>query len=66
MGCPLLDLRSVFRQRPDNRKEVARFELAALFAYQEPVTESFTGNLANVCRSSATRTIRNNLLHKEL
>jgi hypothetical protein len=57
MGCPLLDLRSVFRQRPENRKEVARFELAALFAYQGPVTESFTGNLANVCRSSATRTI---------
>ena len=66
MGCPLLDLHSVFRQRPDNRKEVARFELAALFAYQEPVTENFTGTLANVCRSSATRTIRNNLLHKEL
>ena len=35
-------------------------------AYQEPVTENFTGNLANVFRSSATRTIRNNLLHKEL
>jgi hypothetical protein len=32
---------------------VARFELAALFAFQEPVTENFTGNLAEVFRSSA-------------
>ena len=53
MGCPLLDLLSVSRQRPDIRKEVARFDLAALFAFQGPVTENFNGNLAEVFRSSA-------------
>jgi len=53
MGCPLLDLLSVSLQRPDIRKEVARFDLAALFAFQSPVTENFNGNLAEVFRSSA-------------
>jgi hypothetical protein len=64
-GCSLWGAHSwaclCFLQRPDNRREVARFDLTALFAYQEPVIENFTGNLANVCRSSATRTIRNNV-----
>jgi hypothetical protein len=53
MGCPLLDLLSVSRQRPDIRKEVADFDLAALFAFQSPVTENFNGNSAEVFRSSA-------------
>jgi hypothetical protein len=35
------------------RKEVARIGLAALFAFQRPVTENFNGNLAEVFRSSA-------------
>jgi hypothetical protein len=53
MGCPLLDLLSVSRQRPDIRKEVTRIDLATLFASQRPVTENFNGNLAEVFRSSA-------------
>jgi hypothetical protein len=48
-----------------HRKEVARFDLTALFAFQRPVTESFNGNLAAVFRSPGN-TIRINLLHKEL
>jgi hypothetical protein len=65
MWCPLLDLLSVSRQRPDIRKEVARIDLGALFASQRPVTENFNGNL----EKSFVRlphTIRNNFLHKEL
>jgi len=54
MGCPLLVLLSVSRQRPYIRKEVARFGLATLFAFQRPVTENFNANLAEVFRSSAT------------
>ena len=53
MEWPHLDLFSVSRQRPDIEKEVARFSLAALFAFQRPVTEDFNGNLAEVFRSSA-------------
>ena len=53
MGCPLLDLLSV-SCKGDIRKEVARFDLAALFAIQSPVRENFNGNLAEVLRSSAT------------
>jgi hypothetical protein len=36
------------------RKEVARFDLGALFPFQRPVTEHFNDNLAEVFRSSAT------------
>ena len=46
-------------------KEVARFDLAALFAFQRPVTEYFNRNLAEVFRPS-DNTTRINLLHKEL
>ncbi len=53
MGSLLLDLFSVSRQRPGIDKEVARIGLAALFAFQRPVTENFNGNLAEVFRSSA-------------
>jgi hypothetical protein len=53
MGCPLWDLLSVSRQRPDIRKEAAGFDLAASFAFQSPVTENFNSNLAEVFRSSA-------------
>jgi len=53
MGYLLLNLLSVSCQRPDIRKEVARFDLAALFAFQSPVRENFNGNLAEVLRSSA-------------
>lgn len=66
MKRPLVDLLSVSRQKPSiYGKEVARFDLAALFAFQRPVTESFNGNLAAVFRSSGNTT-RINLLHKEL
>jgi hypothetical protein len=40
-------------ERPYIRKEVARFDLASLFAFQRPVTENFNSNLAEVFRSSA-------------
>ena len=40
----------LFRGR---KKEVARIGLAALFAFQRPVTENFNGNVAEVFRSSA-------------
>ena len=54
MGCPLLDLLSGSRQTPYiHGKEVARFDLAALFAFQRPVTENFNGNVAEVFHSSA-------------
>ena len=53
MGSLLLDLFSVSRQRPGIDKEVARIGLAALLAFQRPVTENFNGNLAEVFRSSA-------------
>jgi len=44
---------------------VARFELAALFAFQEPVTENFNG-IWQTYFVRLLHTIRNNLLHKEL
>ena len=66
MGKPLVDLRSVSRHKPYiYGKEVARFDLVALFAFQRPVTESFNGSLAAVFRSPGNTT-RINLLHKEL
>ena len=52
-GVPTLDLLSVSPQRPDIRKEVARVDLATLFAFHGPVRENFNGNLAEVFRSSA-------------
>jgi len=66
MKKPLVDLLSVSRQKPYIfGKEVARFDLVALFAFQKPVTESFNGKLAAVFRSP-DNTTRINLLHKEL
>jgi hypothetical protein len=66
MKKPLVDLLSVSRQKPYIfGKEVARFDLVALFAFQRPVTENFNGNLAEVFRPSGNTT-RINLLHKEL
>jgi len=66
MGKPLVDLLSVSRQKPYVEwKGGGLFDLGALFAFQRPVTESLTGNLAEVFRSSGNTT-RINLLHKEL
>ena len=42
-----------FSPKAIHRKEVARFDLAALFAFQRPVTENFNGNVAEVFHSSA-------------
>jgi hypothetical protein len=64
-GMPTLGPALRFWPKAIHRKEVARFDLAALFAFQRPVTESFNGNLAEVFRSSGNTT-RINLLHKEL
>jgi len=58
MGCPLWDLLPVSHQKPNIRKEVARFDLATLFAFQGPVTENFNGNLAEVFRSSAAHYLK--------
>ena len=44
---------SSFLAKGHTGKEVARFDLAALFGFQGPVTENFNGNLAEVFRSSA-------------
>ena len=44
---------SPFLAKSHTEREVSRVDLAALFAFQRPVTENFNGNLAEVYRSSA-------------
>ena len=69
-GCSLWDAHSwtcsaFLAKNYIHGKEVARFGLVAMFAFQRPITENFNRNLAAVFRLSGDTT-RINLLHKEL
>ena len=52
-GMPTLGPAFRFWPKAIHRKEVARFDLAALFTFQRPITENLNGKLAEVFRSSA-------------